>query len=360
MRIVKLRDSVRSLVLGGRRNRRAEESTAGLPMGEAAEALADLAACADGLKSEDAAHQHSQPANETVADVSIDYEAARSAFDAGDFAKAIFILERLPMTEHEQGTEPELNAHLLLNVCRCQAGRKAEAVVDLYAWERDEKTADTGRVLLSLLLNAEGDTQTAQRILTNDSSETMHASSTALAQVLALLNRGEVPEARRLARQMMSHRGELQRLGLLEETNADFDETANLGDEITENETILKSLSAGLICGGQRSDLLLLARGIERALPRLHEPVIGIECLGDLYHSAGRAREARLWILRGIRDYPASTCLQELLLRLPDETITVISANSPEPAPAEDAVVVPSIRKNTSSGISQPKHGRVA
>lgn len=328
MRIVQLRKSVRSLLLhAGRQRRRVSDlrercETQSMETAAALRKLANSGANRGSAGTTSRLEAACLPLEKStgmgVVSVppSIDFAAAMKAFQEQDFETAIFILERLSKVgDYER---------LLLNICRCQTGRKVEAVLDLYQWRQRDGFPDVGLTLLALLLEAEGDYRTMERVLAESGSTEADLSESKLLRILNLQRRGLIQEARQLAREAgSSHRSTLQRLGLIEQTPADFDTVARLADELIENENMLRSVCIGVNYRGDRGEVMLLAHAIERGLPRLKNRVAGIEFLGELYLTAKRFRDARLWILRGIRDFPCSSELLELLMRLPEDSVAL-------------------------------------
>lgn len=241
----------------------------------------------------------------------MNFEVARDTFYRQDFSRSLFILERLPGEDSA--------SRLLRNKCLCLTGRKPEARLDLYDWSRDSDCPDEAMTLLALLAQDDGDRNMAQPLLTRTRGHECPSEFASFLRAITLQSINRIDIARQIARTILQYADQLGRLGLIEHSEHDFDRVAVLADELIQNEPILKSLVVALRTQPDRHYLMLLAHALERAESKVADRASVIESLATLYLLAGRIRDARQWILRGIRDYPRRASLMLLLLRLPHE-----------------------------------------
>jgi len=316
MRIVRLRRSVRNSLqfLRLRRRRRggkhAEIAATENDSPQISDALKHLASEA---RFEPPTHPYEHDFIEFAAPDSsgLDFEAACDAFCGQDFSRSLFILERLPVEDSA--------SRLLRNQCLCLTGRKPEALLDLYDWSRDPECPGEAVALLALLAQDDGDHEMAQRLLTRTCGHECSSGCASFLQAITFQSIGRIDIARQIARATPRYTDQLARLGLVEHSEHDVDRVAVLANELIQNESILKSLVAALGTQPDCHYLILLAHALERVESKAADRASVIESLATLYLLAGRIREARQWVLRGIRDYPRRASLMLLLLRLPQE-----------------------------------------
>ena len=243
----------------------------------------------------------------------ITHESVHLALESEDFERAQFILERLG-----DGNDRD---RLMLDLCRCMTGNLISSLMDLREWSRTDSFPDEARTLYGLLLDEEGEHVEALRVLNHDypNCDTISNNTTMkFLRVILLMRSGLVEDARRIAREFPEELPQWQRIGLIEGADHEVDEVGRLADEIIAHESVLKSLVEGLRCDPVDHHVKLLARAVRRALDHLEDRAGAFESLGLLHLLAGDHREARKWVLRGIREFPRCASLLLLLLQLPN------------------------------------------
>ncbi len=238
----------------------------------------------------------------------------RLALESEDFERAQFILERLG-----DGDDRD---RLMLDLCRCVTGDLISALMDLRNWSRTDSFPDEARALYGLLLDEEGEHVEALRVMNHDypNCDIIPDNTTMkFLRVILLMRSGLVEDARRIAREFPDELPRMQRIGLIEGENHEMDEVGRLADEIIAHESVLKSLVEGLRCDPVDHHVKLLARAVRRALDHLEDRAGAFESLGLLHLLVGDHRQARKWVLRGLREFPRCASLLLLLLQLPND-----------------------------------------
>jgi hypothetical protein len=250
------------------------------------------------------------------------------------------------VVEGETSSVPRMR--LFVNLVRLQAGRAAEAHLDLYEWSRQGHCPSLARVLLAGLEAADGEYESARWALDRNLGEEHDPLSLQLMLLLDIDQQLSTSGAN-VAGFLANHFGHhaptvsvLQTLEIDDQLDSErlpLELVDELAGSLAARPQLIPTLTEAQKRAPNPSRIELLRRAVLRILDELDEPRQGCESLAELSRLAGHQDDARRWARRGLAYKPYSAKLALMLDDLDPPMAELLDES--QPAPGSSAPIEP-------------------